>query len=117
MAERLTWHRARAQRLLTDSATLQRPTETQDPEGNVIVTTATLGPYPCRLESRTTVPLERPEGGQLVAVTLWSAHLPHGTDVRPADVMVVNGDRYEVSDDTDARTEAVDTLVTLRRVS
>jgi hypothetical protein len=116
MAERLTWARARAQRQLRDAATLERHSETQDPDGNVITVTKTLGPYPCRLEASIRLPMERAQGGELVAVSIWKAHLPHGTDVQPADIMRINGAPYEVTDHTDARTDSVDTLVLLKRV-
>jgi hypothetical protein len=78
--------------------------------------TTTLGPYPCRLEASIRLPVEHPEGGELVALSSWKAHLPHGVVVKPADVMLVNGAPYEVTDDTDARTDSVDTLVLLKRV-
>lgn len=116
MAGRLAWHRARAQRQMTDAATLQRHTETTDADGNIITVTTTLGPYPCRLEASIRLPMERAQGGEMVAVSVWKAHLPHGVDVQPADVMQIKGTPYEVTDDTDDRTDAVDTLVLLKQV-
>lgn len=117
MAERLAFARARALRQMSDSASVVRHGHTTDADGNDVVTTTTLGPYPCRLEARRNVPFETPQGGALVAVTVWNAYLPAGTDVRPEDTVTVNGANYEVSDQTGARTDAAYTEVLLRRVT
>ena len=101
---------------MPDSASVVRRTHTQDADGNDVVTVATLGPYPCRLEAVVRLPLEQAQGGQMVAVTLWHAYLPFGTDVRPDDTLLINGRIYEVTDQTGERTDAVNTLVVLKRV-
>lgn len=101
---------------MNDSALVVRPVHMTDPDGNDVVTLTNLGPYPCRLEARRNVPFETPQGGTLAAVTIWNAYLPAGTDVQPDDTVTVNGQRYEVSDQTGARTDAAYTEVLLRRV-
>lgn len=102
---------------MSDSALVVRKVHMQDPDGNDIVTLVNYGPYPCRLVSNTATPLERPEGGQLTAVTLWDAYLPAGTVVQPDDTVTINARSYEVSDETGARTDAAFTQVLLRRAA
>lgn len=102
---------------MTDSAVVHRKSRTQDADGNEDETETDLGPYPCRLEARRQTPLETPQGGALVAVTVWNAYLPYGTDVRPDDTLTLNGATYEVSDQTTARTDAPFTEVLLRRLT
>lgn len=101
---------------MTDSAFVVRQTHTTDPDGNDVVTETNRGPYPVRLEASIRLPMERPQGGELVAISVWRAHLPHGTDVGPADRLLVNGASYEVTEQTDARTDAVDALAIVKRV-
>jgi len=102
---------------MTDSTTVHRKSRGQDADGNETETVVDFGPYPCRLEARRNVPLETAQGGSLVAVTVWSAYFPVGTDIRPDDTLTINGTVYEVSDQTGARTDAAFVLVTLRRIS
>jgi hypothetical protein len=116
MAERLTWSRARALDQMPDRALVVRKTRSVDADGNEVDTLTSLGPYPVRLMARPRPPFEAPQGGVLAAVTLWNAYLPAGIDVQPADTMTINGESFEVSDQTGSRTDAAYTEALLRRV-
>lgn len=101
---------------MVDSATVNRKAHSTDDDGNDVVTVTAQGPYPVRLVARRNIPLETPQGGSLVAVTIWNAYFPAGTDIKPDDTLTINGSGYEVSDQTGARTDAPFVEVLLRRV-
>ena len=105
--------------LLTDTAEIRRTTTTANAEGGQTETEAVVATVPCRLEAQSSssaIGSERAEGGRVVAVTLWTCYLPAGTDVRPQDALMVNGVRYEVTDDSGAATDSAVVAVSLRRV-
>jgi hypothetical protein len=116
---RLSWLKGRAQREMNDTAQVVRTTTAANAEGGQTETTATVATVACRLaaqSSSSAIGAERSEGGRVVAVTLWTCYLPVGTDVRPADVLMVNGVRYEVTDSDGSKTDAAVIAVSLRRI-
>lgn len=115
----LSYARGLLSPLLTDTAEVMRTTLVPNPDGGQTETEALIATVACRLQAQSSssaIGAERPEGGRVVAVTLWEAFLPAGTDVRPADVLLVNGVRYEVVDADAARTDSAVVAVSLRRV-
>jgi hypothetical protein len=109
--------RGRATRLLTDEAEVLRTTSVTNAEGTQTETETVAATLACLLQSDTANPLERAEGGRVVAEMQWTCFLAAGSDVRPADVLRINGVRYEVADDNAARSDSVVVAVTLRRVT
>lgn len=102
---------------MTDTAAVIRVTEVSDGAGGMTTTEATVATVACSLQTReAAVGRETPEAGRVVAVTVWVAYLPAGTDCEPADVLLVNGTRYEVVDSDKARSDGVVMAVNLRRV-
>jgi hypothetical protein len=118
-SSRRAWARGLAAQFMTDTAAILRRTSAPNLEGGQTETEATVATVICRLQAQSatsTIGQERPEGGRVVAVTLWRALLPAGTDVRPADVLLINGTRYEVTDSNAVSTDNTVVVVTLRRV-
>lgn len=112
----MIWMRAVATAAMPDSCSIERETLVPDGTGGTTATTTILGPFACRLTEDTAAPMERQEGGRIVAAMLWTAYLPAGTDVRPTDVLLIKGGRYEVADQDGARSQGAMVAVTLRRV-
>lgn len=105
--------------LLTDTADVRHVTLVPNADGGMTQTEASTGTVACRLEAQTSsssIGQERPEGGRVVAVTLWTCYLPAGTAVNPADVLVINSERFEIVDADEARTDSSVVAVSLRRV-
>jgi len=116
---RLTWLKGQAAQFHTDTAEVMRTTRVANAEGGQTETEAVVATVPCRLaaqSSSSAIGSERTEGGRVVSVTLWTAYLPVGTDVRPQDALMVNEVRYEVVDDSGAATDSAVIAVSLRRV-
>jgi hypothetical protein len=113
---------SRQLRLMTDQATILRTTKSQDSSGGEVDVLTSMGPYRCRLTTKRVTPIERVEGGRIEAVTLYTAYLPHGTDVLPADQMIVTeadtgrSQTLEVTDHTDYATDGASMAVSLRLV-
>lgn len=117
---RLTWMRGQAEQFQTDTAEIMRTTLVTNAAGGQTETETVVATVPCRLQEQraaSVIGQERAEGGRVVAVTEWRAFLPAGTDVRPADRLLVNGTRYEVIDASGAATDTIAVAVSLRRVS
>ena|SRR5690348_11999103 len=83
--------------IMTDSAVIQRKERVDQGNGQVEDKIISLGPYPCRVvDLRVNRPIELAQGAQISAVMVEEICLPHGTQVLPADVIVVNNTvRYE----------------------
>jgi hypothetical protein len=113
---------SRQLRLMTDSAVVLRSTKSQDSSGGEVDVVTQTGPFRCRLTTRRVTPIERVEGGRIEAVTLYTAYLPHGTDVLPADQMIVTeadtgrSQTFEISDHTDFSTDGASMAVSLRLI-
>lgn len=117
---RLSWLKGLAQQDMNSTAEVMRTTTVANAEGGQTETEVLVATVPCRLaaqSSSSAIGQERPEGGRVVAVTLWTCYLPIGTDVRPQDVLMVNGVRYEVTDDSAAATDSAVVAVSLRRIT
>ena len=63
----------------------------------------------------TPTPTRRVDGGSVVTANTYRLFLPVGTDVMPSDVVVVNGDRFSVTDTDSESTWNPKLTVTLRR--
>lgn len=82
-------------RTLPDSATIERDTDVSDGSGGQTVTTATTGPFACRVA----VPSgqEQVIAGKLDAVGIWTITLPAGTDVAARDRIIVGSRTFAVT--------------------
>lgn len=89
--------RALANRWLIDTCTIQRPTETSDPDG-VSQSWATVATdVPCSLQARDLAPSEQvtPRGGLGLATT-WRIRVPAGQDVTERDRVLIGSRTFEV---------------------
>lgn len=112
----LAYARQRVQQWMPETATVIRTEMVDDGMGGETEgDPETVGEFPCRLE-QSVVPREASEGERPVAVTLWRAYLPWGTDVREEDQLTIAGDTYEVAGTNAGATDAVEMLVQLRKV-
>lgn len=118
-ALRRGWARGRLKGLLPDTAQVIRITEVSDGAGGTTQTETVIATVSCSLQTQAvtgSIGRETQEGGRLVAATLWIAYLPFDTDCRPADLLLINGTRFEVVDSDGARSDDVTMAVNLRRV-
>jgi hypothetical protein len=113
----LGYHRALAVAAMPDRATRRRPVKVDDGQGG-----ETDGPpdlslsFPCRLYGQGKTPFEPPQAGRIVSIMQWTMAIPHGTDLKPSDEVIVKGQVFEVIDDADKRSSAVTMWVNLREV-
>ena len=91
----LTRMRAVLNRTLPDTATIERDTRVSDGSGGYTVTTATTGPFACRVA----VPSGKEQviAGKLDAVGTWTITLPAGTDVGAGDRIKVGSRTFDVT--------------------
>jgi hypothetical protein len=116
---RTAWRRTRMPALMTDEATVLRIALVSDGAGGFTQIEAEVVTVACSLQTQSALSVigrEQQEAGRVVASTAWTAYLPQGTDCLPADLLMVNGTRYEVVDSDDLRSDAVVMAVNLRRV-
>ena len=86
--------RATVNRTLPDSATIEHDTQVSDSAGGYTVTTATTGPFACRVA--TASGSEEVIAGRLDAVGSWTITLPALTEVAATDRIVIGSRRFEV---------------------
>lgn len=116
---RTAWRRLRMPALLPDTAAVLRRTLVSDGAGGMTETEATIATVACSLQTQTVtgaIGREQQEAGRVVASTAWTAYLPFDTDCAPADLLLINGTRFEVVDEDGARSDDVVMAVNLRRV-
>lgn len=90
--------RALSAELLTDLATIQRLTPTDDGALGVALTPATLATgVPADLRPSRRPPVERDQAGRLTELQEWSIRLPAGQDVTAADRILIGGRTFEVT--------------------
>lgn len=88
--------RADLNRMMPDSATIQRDTIGSDGSGGQTVTgTTTTGPFACRVAVASGK--EEVIAGKLDAVGSWTITMPAGTDVLAGDRILIGSRTFEVS--------------------
>lgn len=109
--------RTRFAACMTDTVEVLRQGEPiPDGSGGSTYPDPVIATVAARIVASTSQPREEMQGGRLAGVVTYQVYLPWGTDVRPADVLRRGTDRFEVIDDTGARTDGVATVVTVKRV-
>ncbi len=81
---------------LPDTAQVQRKSLTSDGAGGFTETWATVATMACRVAPSGQSPQERVIAERLTAMSTWTVTLPAGTDVQPADRVVVGSRTFEV---------------------
>lgn len=104
--------------IMNDTFTIERKERVDDGSGNLIDQTTSLGPYPCRIvDMRVNRPIEFAQGQQITAVMVLEFVIPISIDVRPNDVLISKGVRFEVVDDNNDRTDGLVQLVNVVKLN
>lgn len=104
---------------LVATCTIQRPTRARGQYGervdNYVDVAAAI---PCRLiTDRTNREASRQTANQETMVDTYRLSLPHGTDIRPDDLVLMDsGETYEVTGILSSLTEGADVLARLTRI-
>ena len=84
--------RKAAEALMTDHATITRPTVTTGPDGLDTMTEAPIWAGPCKVQTYEAHETAANAAGALVTIQRYSIHLPHHVDaVRVGDLIRVTG--------------------------
>lgn len=84
--------RRAAEALMTDHATITRPTVTTGPDGLDTMTEAPIWAGPCKVQTYEAHETSANAAGALVTIQRYSIHLPHHVDaVRVGDLIRVTG--------------------------
>lgn len=84
--------RKAAEALMTDHATITRPTVTTGPDGLDTMTEAPVWAGPCKVQTYEAHETAANAAGALVTIQRYSIHLPHHVDaVRVGDLIRVTG--------------------------
>ena len=84
--------RRAAEALMTDHATITRPTVTTGPDGLDTMTEAPVWAGPCKVQTYEAHETAANAAGALVTIQRYSIHLPHHVDaVRVGDLIRVTG--------------------------
>lgn len=84
--------RKAAEALMTDHATITRPTVTTGPDGLDTMTEAPIWAGPCKVQTYEAHETSANAAGALVTIQRYSIHLPHHVDaVRVGDLIRVTG--------------------------
>jgi len=81
---------------LPDTAQVRRKSLTSDGAGGYTESWSTVAAVACRVAPSGQSPQERVIAERLTATAIWTVTLPAGTDVRPADRIVVGSRAFEV---------------------
>jgi hypothetical protein len=92
--------------LLTDVAVRQRSILTPDEALGETVTWEDSDPLPCLLDQTPALAAESVAAGALRSVERWQVAFALGTDILPADRLVINGGTYEVTGTNAGQTTA-----------
>ena len=88
--------RATLDESLPDSCQIRRATLASDGAGNMVPTWATVATVACRKSPSGNTPAERAVAERVASENPWTVTLPAGTDVRPADRLLIGSDTLEV---------------------
>lgn len=82
--------------IMTDTCQVQRATLMPDGAGGQIESWGAVATVSCRVAPSGNLPQERAIAERLSSVSTWTITLPVGTDVQPADRLVVGSRTFEV---------------------
>lgn len=100
---------------MTDTVTIQRPTQTDSDYGDAeSLTYVTISTSPAWFRSIPT-PIATAETGQLITVNTYRLIVPVGTDIMPKDQVVLGPEVFIVTDTTAESTWQAMLTVSLRR--